>query len=108
MSSSRDRTQERVIENLREQKEQKEQEERARLEELEQMRKENQELRDKMAAILPPKQLSNTGQTQNQNQNQWANKEVSGACPLPGPVCSGLTFPQQRPLVVKLKNAART
>ncbi|XP_037540756.1 ERC protein 2 [Nematolebias whitei] len=45
---------ERVIENLREQKER---EDRVRFEELEQMRKENQELRDKLAALQPPKPL---------------------------------------------------
>lgn len=56
-----------MIENLREQKER---EERARLEELQQMRKENQELKDKLAAVLPQKQLGTTGQNQNQSQNQ--------------------------------------
>lgn len=81
-----------MIENLREQKEQKEREERARLEELEQMRKENQELRDKMAAIL----------SQNQNQNQRPSREVSGTCPLPGPVCCSWRFSEQLPLVVIL------
>lgn len=59
--------QERVIENLREQKER---EDRARLEELEQMRKENQELKDKLAAVQPQKlsqsQLANPGLTQTQ------------------------------------------
>lgn len=62
-----------MIENLREQKDR---EERARLEELEQMRKENQELKDKLAAILPQKQLGTTGQSQSQSQNQWPNREV--------------------------------
>lgn len=56
-----------MIENLREQKER---EDRARLEELEQMRKENQELKDKLAAIQPQKlsqsQLANPGLTQTQ------------------------------------------
>lgn len=91
-----------MIENLREQKEQKEREERARLEELEQMRKENQELKDKMATVLTQKQLGNTGQTKNQNENQQPSREVSGTCPLPGPVCSSWRFSEQRPLVVAI------
>uniref|UniRef100_A0A3Q3BAM5 ELKS/RAB6-interacting/CAST family member 2 n=1 Tax=Kryptolebias marmoratus TaxID=37003 RepID=A0A3Q3BAM5_KRYMA len=56
---------ERVIENLREQKER---EDRIRLEELEQMRKENQDLKDKLAALQPQKmtqsQVSNSITTQ--------------------------------------------
>lgn len=56
-----------MIENLREQKER---EDRARLEELEQMRKENQELKEKLAAVQPQKlsqsQLANPGLTQTQ------------------------------------------
>uniref|UniRef100_A0A3B3YEG2 ELKS/RAB6-interacting/CAST family member 2 n=1 Tax=Poecilia mexicana TaxID=48701 RepID=A0A3B3YEG2_9TELE len=43
---------ERVIENLRDQKER---EERVRLEEMGQMRRENQELKEKLAALQPPK-----------------------------------------------------
>lgn len=49
-------SQERVIENLREQKER---EDRVRLEEMEQMRKENQELKDKLAALQPQKLSQN-------------------------------------------------
>uniref|UniRef100_A0A672ITU7 ELKS/RAB6-interacting/CAST family member 2 n=1 Tax=Salarias fasciatus TaxID=181472 RepID=A0A672ITU7_SALFA len=58
---------ERVIENLREQKER---EDRVRLEDLEHMRKENQELKDKLAALQPQKliqsQTGNPSPTQNQ------------------------------------------
>lgn len=65
--------QERVIENLREQKEH---EDRTRLEELDQMRKENQELKDKLTALQPP----NTSQSQPANpgvtQNQRPDREV--------------------------------
>lgn len=63
-----------MIENLREQKER---EERARLEELQQMRKENQELKDKLAAVLPQKQLGTTGQNHNQSQNQSQSLSLS-------------------------------
>lgn len=60
-------SQERVIENLREQKER---EDRTRLEELEQMRKENQELKNKLSALQPQNvsqnQVANPGVTQNQ------------------------------------------
>lgn len=63
-----------MIENLREQKER---EERARLEELQQMRKENQELKDKLAAVLPQKQLGTTVQNQNQSQNQSQSLSLS-------------------------------
>lgn len=66
-----------MIENLREQKEQKEREERVRLEELQLMRKENQELKEQLAAVLPHKQLTNTGQNQNPNQCQRPDREVS-------------------------------
>lgn len=67
-------SQERVIESLREQKDR---EDRVRLEELEQMRKENRELKDKLAALQPQK-LSQT-QTSNPNptQNQRPDGEVS-------------------------------
>ncbi|KAM4737176.1 ERC protein 2-like isoform 5-T6 [Anableps anableps] len=58
---------ERVIENLRDQKER---EDRVRLEEMELMRKENQELKDKLAALQPPKlsqsQVTNSILIQNQ------------------------------------------
>ncbi|KAM3617334.1 uncharacterized protein V6R79_004965 [Siganus canaliculatus] len=58
---------ERVIENLREQKER---EDRLRLDELEKMRKENQELKDKLLMLQPPKippsQSANPSPTQNQ------------------------------------------
>ncbi|KAM9751131.1 ERC protein 2-like [Menidia menidia] len=57
---------ERVIENLREQKDR---EDRARLEELEQVRRENQELKDKLSLLQPPKvsqsQASNPTSTPN-------------------------------------------
>lgn len=60
-------SQERVIENLRQQKDR---EDRTRLEELEQMRKENQELKNKLSALQPPNasqnQVANPGVTQNQ------------------------------------------
>ncbi|XP_034028442.1 ERC protein 2 isoform X5 [Thalassophryne amazonica] len=62
---------ERIIENLREQRER---EDRGRLEELEQMRKENQNLKDRLAALQPQKlsltQAINPGQTQNQKADE--------------------------------------
>lgn len=65
-------SQERVIENLREQKER---EDRVRFEELEQMRKENQELRDKLTALQPPKPLQS--QVTNPITTQKSDGEVS-------------------------------
>ncbi|XP_029361315.1 ERC protein 2-like [Echeneis naucrates] len=70
---------ERVIENLREQKER---EDRVRLEELEQMRKENQELRDKLSALQPPKlsvsQATNPSTPQNQRPDGEVPAKVDG------------------------------
>ncbi|XP_034028440.1 ERC protein 2 isoform X3 [Thalassophryne amazonica] len=67
---------ERIIENLREQRER---EDRGRLEELEQMRKENQNLKDRLAALQPQKlsltQAINPGQTQNQKADEEQNLE---------------------------------
>uniref|UniRef100_A0A665UUH3 ELKS/RAB6-interacting/CAST family member 2 n=1 Tax=Echeneis naucrates TaxID=173247 RepID=A0A665UUH3_ECHNA len=65
---------ERVIENLREQKER---EDRVRLEELEQMRKENQELRDKLSALQPPKLSVSQATNPSTPQNQRPDGEVS-------------------------------
>lgn len=71
-------SQERVIENLREQKER---EDRTRLEELDQMRKENQELKDKLAALQPPSasqsQAANPGVTQNQRPDREVGTDKS-------------------------------
>uniref|UniRef100_A0A3Q2CRT8 ELKS/RAB6-interacting/CAST family member 2 n=1 Tax=Cyprinodon variegatus TaxID=28743 RepID=A0A3Q2CRT8_CYPVA len=65
---------ERVIENLRDQKER---EDRVRLEEMEQMRKENQELKEKLAALQPPKlsqsQVTNSSLIQNQKPDAEVN-----------------------------------
>uniref|UniRef100_A0A672IUM4 ELKS/RAB6-interacting/CAST family member 2 n=1 Tax=Salarias fasciatus TaxID=181472 RepID=A0A672IUM4_SALFA len=75
---------ERVIENLREQKER---EDRVRLEDLEHMRKENQELKDKLAALQPQKliqsQTGNPSPTQNQRPDgETQNKqEAVRICP---------------------------
>lgn len=71
-------SQERVIENLREQKER---EDRTRLEELDQMRKENQELKDKLTALQPPNasqsQAANPGVTQNQRPDREVGTDKS-------------------------------
>uniref|UniRef100_A0A3B3UR43 ELKS/RAB6-interacting/CAST family member 2 n=1 Tax=Poecilia latipinna TaxID=48699 RepID=A0A3B3UR43_9TELE len=65
---------ERVIENLRDQKER---EERVRLEEMDQMRRENQELKEKLAALQPPKlpqsQVTNSILIQNQRPDGDSN-----------------------------------
>ncbi|XP_047425974.1 ERC protein 2-like [Mugil cephalus] len=70
---------ERVIESLREQKDR---EDRVRLEELEQMRKENRELKDKLAALQPQKlsqsQTSNPNPTQNQRPDGEVQTKVDG------------------------------
>uniref|UniRef100_A0A3Q1JHB0 ELKS/RAB6-interacting/CAST family member 2 n=1 Tax=Anabas testudineus TaxID=64144 RepID=A0A3Q1JHB0_ANATE len=70
---------ERVIENLREQKER---EDRVRLDEMEQMRKENQELKDRLAALQPPKlsqsQPANLSPTQNQRPDGEAPARLDG------------------------------
>lgn len=65
--------QERVIENLREQKER---EDRTRLEELEQMRKENQELKNKLSALQPPNTFQNQATNPSVTQNQRPDREV--------------------------------
>ncbi|XP_069383366.1 ERC protein 2 isoform X3 [Paralichthys olivaceus] len=70
---------ERVIESLREQKER---EDRVRLEELEKMRRENQELKDKLLALQPPKlsqsQTTNPSLTQNQRPDGEVPARVDG------------------------------
>lgn len=74
-------SQERVIENLREQKER---EDRVRLEELEQMRKENQELKERLSALQPQKppqtQPVNPSLTQNLRPDgevgRWLNLDI--------------------------------
>lgn len=66
-------SQERVIENLREQKER---EDRTRLEELEQMRKENQELKHKLSALQPPNASQNPAANPGVTQNQRPDREV--------------------------------
>ncbi|XP_040909880.1 ERC protein 2-like isoform X1 [Toxotes jaculatrix] len=70
---------ERVIENLREQKDR---DDRVRLEELEQMRKENQELKEKVSALQPPKlsqsQATNPSPTQNQKPDGEVPAKVDG------------------------------
>ncbi|KAK2851481.1 hypothetical protein Q5P01_007757 [Channa striata] len=70
---------ERVIENLREQKDR---EGRVWMEEMEQMRKENQELKDKLAALQPPKlsqsQPTNPSPTQNQRPDGEVPAKVDG------------------------------
>lgn len=70
-------SQERVIENLREQKET---EDRVRLDELEKMRKENQELKDRLSAVQPQKisqsQPLNSGSTQNQRPDGEVSKDT--------------------------------
>ncbi len=63
-----------MIENLREQKER---EDRVRLEELEQMRKENQELKDKLAALQPQKLSQSQSANPVPAQNQRPDGEVS-------------------------------
>lgn len=63
-----------MIENLRDQKEC---EDRVRVEEMEHLRKENQELKDKLAALQPPK-LSKSHITNSiLIQNQMPEAEVS-------------------------------
>ncbi|XP_016520950.1 ELKS/Rab6-interacting/CAST family member 1-like isoform X4 [Poecilia formosa] len=75
---------ERVIENLRDQKER---EERVRLEEMGQMRRENQELKEKLAALQPPKlpqsQVTNSILIQNQRPDGETPKpeETVRICP---------------------------
>ncbi|XP_029974241.1 ERC protein 2-like [Salarias fasciatus] len=64
---------ERVIENLREQKER---EDRVRLEDLEHMRKENQELKDKLAALQPQKLIQSQTGNPSPTQNQRPDGEV--------------------------------
>lgn len=66
-------SQERVIENLREQKER---EDRARLEELEQTQKENQELKNKLSALQPPNASQNQAANPGVTQNQRPHREV--------------------------------
>ncbi|XP_014907540.1 ELKS/Rab6-interacting/CAST family member 1-like isoform X1 [Poecilia latipinna] len=70
---------ERVIENLRDQKER---EERVRLEEMDQMRRENQELKEKLAALQPPKlpqsQVTNSILIQNQRPDGEVEPKVDG------------------------------
>ncbi|XP_014862974.1 PREDICTED: ERC protein 2-like isoform X7 [Poecilia mexicana] len=70
---------ERVIENLRDQKER---EERVRLEEMGQMRRENQELKEKLAALQPPKlpqsQVTNSVLIQNQRPDGEVEPKVDG------------------------------
>lgn len=63
-----------MIESLREQKDR---EERVRLEELEQMRKENRELKDKLAALQPQKLSQTQASNPNPTQNQRPDGEVS-------------------------------
>uniref|UniRef100_A0A8C5H4A0 ELKS/RAB6-interacting/CAST family member 2 n=1 Tax=Gouania willdenowi TaxID=441366 RepID=A0A8C5H4A0_GOUWI len=65
---------ERVIENLREQKDR---EDTARSEELEQMRKENQELKDKLASLQPQKVSQIQASNQSPPQNLRPDGEVS-------------------------------
>lgn len=67
-------SQERVIENLREQKER---EDRVRLEEMEQMRKENQELKDKLAALQNQKLSQSVPTALSLTQSQRPDGEVS-------------------------------
>lgn len=67
-------SQERVIENLREQKDR---EDRVRLEELEQLRKENHELKDKLSVMQPQKQPQNQPGNPSPSQNQRLDGEVS-------------------------------
>ncbi|XP_070695017.1 ERC protein 2-like [Pempheris klunzingeri] len=73
---------ERVIESLREQRER---EDRARLEELDQMRKENLELKDKLAGLQPQKpsqsQPANPSTTQNQRPDGEVSAKVDGLLP---------------------------
>uniref|UniRef100_A0A3B5RAG7 ELKS/RAB6-interacting/CAST family member 2 n=1 Tax=Xiphophorus maculatus TaxID=8083 RepID=A0A3B5RAG7_XIPMA len=70
---------ERVIENLRDQKER---EDRVRLEEMDQMRRENQELKEKLAALQPPKlsqsQVTNSILIQNQRPDGEVEPKVDG------------------------------
>ncbi|XP_008412058.1 ERC protein 2 isoform X9 [Poecilia reticulata] len=70
---------ERVIENLRDQKER---EDRVRLEEMDQMRRENQELKEKMAALqpskLPQSQATNSILIQNQRPHGEVEPKVDG------------------------------
>ncbi|MED6266420.1 hypothetical protein CHARACLAT_002004 [Characodon lateralis] len=65
---------ERVIENLRDQKER---DDRVRLEEMEQMRKENQEMKDKLAALQPQKLPTNQVTNSSLIQNLRPDGEVS-------------------------------
>ncbi|XP_035015119.1 ERC protein 2 isoform X5 [Hippoglossus stenolepis] len=64
---------ERVIESLREQKER---EDRVRLEDSEKMRRENQELKDKLSALQPPKLLQSQTTNPSLTQNQRPDGEV--------------------------------
>lgn len=66
-----------MIENLREQKER---EDRVRLDEMEQMRKENQELKDRLAALQPPKLSQSQPANLSPTQNQRPDGEVSMEC----------------------------
>ncbi|XP_054901933.1 ERC protein 2-like [Poeciliopsis prolifica] len=70
---------ERVIENLRDQKER---EDRARLEEMDQMRRENQELKEKLAVLQTPKlsqsQVTNSILIQNQRPDGEVEPKVDG------------------------------
>lgn len=66
-----------MIENLREQKER---EDRVRLQEMEQMRKENQELKDKLAALQPQKLSQSQPTNLSPTKNQRPDGEVSMEC----------------------------
>uniref|UniRef100_A0A3B5LRR8 ELKS/RAB6-interacting/CAST family member 2 n=1 Tax=Xiphophorus couchianus TaxID=32473 RepID=A0A3B5LRR8_9TELE len=72
---------ERVIENLRDQKER---EDRVRLEEMDQMRRENQELKEKLAALQPPKlsqsQVTNSILIQNQRPDGEVSPNIFTIC----------------------------
>lgn len=63
-----------MIENLRDQKER---EDRVRLEEMDQMRRENQELKEKLAALQPPKLSQSQVTNSILIQNQRPDGEVS-------------------------------
>lgn len=65
-----------MIENLREQKER---EDRVRMEEMERMRKENQELKDRLA-VLQPQRLSQN-RPSSPSLSQKPDGEVSRKCP---------------------------
>lgn len=70
-------TQERVIENLRDQKER---EDRVRMEELELMRKENQLLKDKLSVLQPLKLTQSQPAIAVLSTNQRPDEEVSMDC----------------------------